>query len=497
MLIHKNKGDEMTKMKQDVQIQDDNNKKLKFGIFSNIQEANERLDAIIEHSFDGIYITDGEANTIMVNRAYQNITGLTKADVIGKNMKYLVKENIISASGSLLAIRAHKPVTLEQKFKTGKRALITSSPIFDEKDNIIMVVTNVRDLTEIYNLKEEVELKKQQENKLRQELQHIQSKLHCKNMVAEDKNTLSVILWADKVAPLDATVMLLGETGVGKEVFAKYIYQNSQRTNESFIKVNCGAIPANLIESELFGYDKGAFTGANKNGKIGLFEVADKGTIFLDEIGELPLAMQVKLLRVLQEQEVERIGGTTPVKIDVRIIAATNRKLEEMVEAKTFREDLYYRLMVFPINIPPLRERRDDIMPLLQLFTRNLNKKYGFNKHFSDSAVHVLEDYSWPGNIRELKNIVERAIIISGEDEIGTECLPVYNKVPQKGHIPRVLSPVKDLKRAMEELELEYMAAAYEEYGNVRDAAKSLGMNASTFVRKRQKYKMYLENDNN
>ena len=223
-------------------------------IFSNIQEASERLDAIIENSFDGIYITDGRANTIKVNRAYETITGLDRADMLGKNMEELERGNVISVSGSLMAIREKRVVTLEQEFKTGKKAVITSSPICDKEGQIIMVVTNVRDLTEIYHLREEMGRKKQEEEKLRQKLRHVQGEFFGSCMVAQDKNTLDALFWADKVSGLDATVMLLGETGVGKEEFARYIYQNSRRKDGSFIKVNCGAIPPNLLESELFGY---------------------------------------------------------------------------------------------------------------------------------------------------------------------------------------------------------------------------------------------------
>lgn len=462
-------------------------------MFSSLEEANEWLDAIIEHSFDGIYITDGKANTIKANRAYETITGLKKSEVIGCNMEELEQKGIVSASGSLIAIREKRPVTIRQKFKTGKKALITSSPIYSEKGEIVMVVTNVRDLTELYSLREEVEKTKQEEMRLKRELSHVYEKFSVgEQIVAVDHNSLQAFVMADKVAPLDTTVMLLGETGVGKEVFAKYIYSGSRRKAESFIKVNCGAIPENLIESELFGYEKGAFTGADRNGKIGLFEAANNGTIFLDEIGELPMKLQVKLLRVLQEKEIERIGSSRPVKVNVRVIAATNRNLEEMVERKLFREDLYYRLMVFPITIPPLRERREDIIPLALRFLEELNGKYGFHRRFSREASQLMNDYHWPGNIRELRNIVERAVIISSEDEIMSDSLPVFSAAgpsrADKKQKQMLIGQVKDLKTAMEELELEYINQAYEKYGNVRDAAQSLGMTASTFVRKRKRY---------
>lgn len=456
-------------------------------IFRTLEETKKRLEMIIENSFDGIYITDGNANTVMINHAYEQITGLNKKEVFGKNMKKLVGTGIISQSGSLKAIKERRTVTLMQEFKTGKKAMITSTPVFDEAGEVDMVVTNVRDLTEIYRLKERVEEQEQEEEKLRRNLEHVQQKLEIENMIAQDKNTLQAVLLAGKVAPLDATVMLLGETGVGKEVFAKHIYQNSNRKDENFIKVNCGAIPENLIESELFGYEKGAFTGANRNGKMGLFELADKGTIFLDEIGELPLSMQVKLLRAIQEREIERIGGTKPIPIDVRIIAATNRNLEEMMKEGTFREDLYYRLMVFPIQIPPLRQRKDDIAPLAEFFLSQFNKKYNFHKKFSESSLCVLNEYAWPGNIRELKNIVERAIIISSSDVIDPDVLPI-GETRQMKAAKTSRKPVTDLQKELQEIEAGYMEEAYEKYGNVRDAAKSLGMNASTFVRKRKKY---------
>lgn len=443
------------------------------------------LDAVLESSFDGIYITDGEANTIKLNRAYENITGLKREEVINKNMKDLVESSVISKSGSILAIKNKKPVTLCQEFKTGKRAIISSSPVFDSGGNVIMVVTNVRDMTEIYRLREEMEEKERHTSKLNAELEIIKSKMANRDdIVAADENTLNVLHLANKVSELDTPVILFGETGVGKEVFAQYIYRNSNRSKERFIKVNCAAIPHNLIESELFGYASGAFTGADKKGKMGLFELADKGTIFLDEIGELPLDMQSKILRVLQEKEIKRVGSPSSIAIDVRVIAATNRDLKEMVKAKTFREDLYYRLVVFPITIPPLRERTQDIEPLVNIFTDKINKKYRFNKSFTKEAIDLLKAYNWPGNIRELVNIVERALIISSREQIYSSELPMA----EKNDVKTVLKSSKNLKDIIEEIEYEYINAAYEEYKNVRAAAASLGMDASTFVRKRKKY---------
>ena len=448
------------------------------------------LKAIIECSFDGIYITDGEANTWMINEAYERITGLDSEKLLGENMWTLMERGIISSSGSLLAIAEKRIVTLYQTFSTGKRAMITSTPIFDDDGEVVLVETNVRDLTEICALREQAERDKN-ELEQRRQLEFIKEKKV--DMVVCDENTIKTLLLADSVAKMDTTVVLCGESGVGKEVFAKYIRDNSRRKDAPYVKVNCGAIPENLIESELFGYEKGAFTGANKNGKIGLFEMADHGTIFLDEIGELPLNMQVKLLRVLQEQEIERIGGTKPVKIDVRVIAATNRNLEKMMEEKKFREDLYYRLMVFPIRIPALRERKKDIEPMAEYFLKELNNRYKGNKHMAENCMMILENYQWPGNVRELKNIVERAFIISQSDEITTESIPITDANAHMNKYRKAKSSLAidtdiPMEEALKQLEMIYMDKAFEKYGNVRDAAESLGMSASTFVRKRQKY---------
>lgn len=469
-------------------------------IFSTVAEAAERLNAIIEHSFDGIFITDKNANVLRINHAYEDITGLKSEDVLGKNMADLVKGKLISHSGSLIVARTKKPVTLQQRFRSGKEALVTSSPIFDKNGTLIMIVTNVRDLTEIYNLKEIVQEKTDAMERLRLELAHIQNPATEQEVIAKDETTLAAMLLANRVAPMDTTVILLGETGVGKEVMARYIYQHSHRVKNSFIKVNCGAIPESLIESELFGYESGAFTGANRSGKIGLFELANKGTLFLDEIGELPKDMQVKLLRALQEQEIMRVGGTKPVKINVRVIAATNRNLEEMVKNGEFREDLYYRLTVFPISIPPLRLRKKDITPLALSFLTKLNQKYNFKKYFSAISIQLLNEYNWPGNIRELKNIVERAIIISSADEIRPEDLhllhqnqPVImleekNIDMKKTEIGSDIQFPIDLQDILTRTEYHYLTAAYQKCGNVRDAAHALGITPSTFVRKRKKY---------
>ncbi|AKA70748.1 sigma-54 interaction domain-containing protein [Clostridium scatologenes] len=440
---------------------------------------------IIECSYDGIYITDGQANTIFLNSAYEKITGMKKEEMLWKNMMDIEKCGYISKSATLMVLKSRKDITIEQKFKTGKKVMVSSNPIFDEQSNIVMVVTNVRDVTDLYELKEKLEKKENLAQKYYSQVEAMRRQLmNFSGIIAEDENMLKILTMCKKVSNVDTTVLLLGETGVGKEEISKYIHKNSKRSDKGFIKVNCGAIPENLIESELFGYEKGAFTGASKEGKIGLFELADSGTIFLDEVGELPLDMQVKLLRVLQEGEIKRVGAVKTIKVNVRVIAATNRNLELMVSKKTFREDLYYRLNVVPITIIPLRERKNDIEPLIVHFLNKFNKKYNFNKSITEGAMQQLKKYKWPGNVRELKNIIERVIIMSSDNKITRSELPIKgSNIDLNIHEKNCT-----LKEAIENLEIRLMKNAFEKHGNVRDAAKELGIDPSTFVRKRIKY---------
>ncbi|MCT4604893.1 MAG: sigma 54-interacting transcriptional regulator [Marinisporobacter sp.] len=455
-----------------------------------VQQISKKLDAVIESSYDGIYITDGQANTMKINKSYERITGVKREEMLGANMMELEKSGCISESATLRVLKTRKTTTIQQKFRTGKNALVTSTPIFDRDGKISMVVTNVRDITELAKLKKQLEKNKELAQKYYSEIEEMRLQLlNTLHIVAEDEKMLQLMRIAKRVAKVDTTVLLLGETGVGKEEVAKFIHKNSNRKRNQFIKINCGAIPINLIESELFGYEKGAFTGANREGKVGLFEVANGGTLFLDEVGELPLDMQVKLLRALQEKEIKRVGGTLSIQIDVRILAATNRDLEEMVKKKRFREDLYYRLNVVPINILPLRERRGDILPLVHYFLSELNKRYNWEKEFSKDALEVLYEYDWQGNVRELKNIVERVFIMSSENKMTFEDLP-KNIVgrSKKGELT-LGDGIVSLKDAVAKVEMELIDKAFEKHGNVRSAAKALGIDASTFVRKRKKYK--------
>ncbi len=446
----------------------------------NIGNNADILKDIIETSFDGIYITDAEANTVLINKSYETISGLKREELIGKNMRDLVAAGVFSISGTLLCLEHKKAITLEQVFKTNKKAVITSQPTFDSDGNIVMIVTNVRDMTEISKLQNKLKENELNNLKIKSILeQFYKRKCFSKNFVSIDEKSVSVLKLAKRVAATDVIVTILGETGVGKELMAEYIYKNSKRSSEVFLKLNCAELNPSLIESELFGYEKGTFTGGNKNGKLGFFEMANGGTLFLDEIGELELNMQVKLLRVLQEQEIRRLGSTSPVKINVRIIVATNKNLAELVEQGKFRKDLYYRLEAFQIIVPPLRDRKKDIVPLAELFLKKLNDKYQTQKYFSEESLNVLKSYNYPGNIRELKNIIERSYIVSDN-------LLEFDNLNSKQE--KNLDFSINLKEKLEEIECQYIKSAFEKYQNIRKAAESLQMDSTTYFRKKQKY---------
>ncbi|HHX26462.1 MAG TPA: sigma 54-interacting transcriptional regulator, partial [Firmicutes bacterium] len=298
-----------------------------------------------------------------------------------------------------------------------------------------------------------------------------------------------VLQVATKVAQVTSTVMILGESGVGKEVVARFVHNASLRRGGPFVTINCGAIPPNLLESELFGYEAGAFTGAKRQGKPGMIETASSGTLFLDEISDLPLDLQVKLLQVIQERRLTRVGGIQPIEVDIRIIAATNRDLAKMVERGEFRADLFYRLNVVPIVIPPLRSRRDDIIPLIYHFLAKHNNTHRYNKTISRETREVLTQYSWPGNVRELENLIERLVVTVEGDEIGVEDLPQYIKERDVSCNSKVIvEGVIPLREAVEEVERQLIKHAQEEHETTYEIAEALGVNQSTVVRKLKKY---------
>ncbi|WP_025640420.1 sigma-54 interaction domain-containing protein [Schnuerera ultunensis] len=452
------------------------------------------IEEILNYMHDGVYITDNNGITLFVNESYTKMSGIRKDDVIGKHMSELIKKGLFLESASLEVLKKKRSVSIIDCFKNGKKCLATSSPVFDRSGQIVMVVTNLRDMTELLDLKNRLEWSEVLNEKYFLELKELRKDQENKyNIIGNSRSMIKIYEIIDRIAEVDATILILGETGVGKEVVAREIHKNSLRKDGPFIKVNCASIPENLFESELFGYAKGAFTGAASKGKPGLFELADNGTILLDEIGELSLNAQSKLLRVLQEKQIIRVGGTELRKIDVRIIAATNKDLEKEVEKGFFREDLFYRLNVIPITVPPLRERREDI-PLLSIHFLDLyNSKYNMNKKLSDSALELLKWYSWPGNVRQLKNLIERLVLISPHDTIsddyilniaGKEDIDELYNLGQKG---------LTLDEAVSIVEKQLIYKALKKHGTTRKAAKVLGVSQPTIVRKTNKYGINLD----
>lgn len=460
------------------------------------RNLSQELNTILESSYDGLYICDQNGRVIRVNTAWEKICGIKREFALSKTAKELVDEGWYDKSAALMTIKTKKVFSTMLEIKSGPKKgqiiMATGTPIFDENGELIQVVVNVRDITDLENLKvqllETMELSKRYESELEEIRLQLQKK--SDDIVVRSPAMQRVMELAVRVSKVDSTVMITGESGVGKDVIAKKIHMLSNRRDNSLIKINCGAIPENLLESELFGYEGGAFTGAKKEGKPGMFELASGGTLFLDEIGDMPLGLQVKLLKVLQEKEMIRVGGTKTIKVDARIITATNRDLEEMVKEGTFRKDLFYRLNVVNIKIPPLRNRKEDMEHLLGFVLNNLNKRYQLNKYLSQPVIERLLQYDWPGNIRELENMLERLVILSDDQLIQLKHLPsfllesevVTDNITIKGIIP--------LKEAVEELESQLLREALKKYKTTRQVAKSLGVNQSTVVRKLHQYQI-------
>ena len=315
--------------------------------------------------------------------------------------------------------------------------------------------------------------------------------LNRSHIIGKSQGLMEVLNTVARIARTNASVLITGESGTGKELFAHAIHNESARAGKPFLIVNCGALPQSLIQSELFGYERGAFTGANREGKAGLFEVANEGTIFLDEVGELSLATQTKLLRVLQEREFTRVGGSKPISIDVRVIAATNKPLADMAASGQFREDLFYRLRVLTVEIPPLRERPDDIPVLAMHFLQEIIKKNGLQKNFDPQVLNCFLTYRWPGNVRELRALVQSLATMSEEETITMQDLPQYmqaqSPLPQGG-----VSFRQPMREAVAELERNMIMAALTETGSTYKAARRLKVSQSTIVRKAQRYKIGL-----
>lgn len=451
---------------------------------SNVTSLSKELEAIINSSYDGMFITDGQGNVLRLNKAYEQITGIKADEIIGKNMEKLVEENYYDQSVTLLVMRDKRSITINQVVKGDQKILVTGNPVFNEQGELVRVVTNVRDVTKLVALQDQLAKTQEQTLKYKTELSHLRLlQLGADDIIYRSPVMERAIALALKVADVDSTVLITGDSGTGKEVIAKLIHKKGMGLSKPFIKINCAAIPEQLLESELFGYVGGAFTGAKKEGKPGMFELAHNGTLFLDEIGDLPMMLQAKILRAIQEKTVMRVGDTKSIKVNVRIITATNQNLSEMVSAGRFRRDLYYRLMVVPIHLPPLRERKEDIPLLIKNFCDCFNKRFHYNKRFSSALIDRLIEYSWPGNVRELENLVERMMVTAPTDDISVEQLPDY-----VGKLPFLPANGSKLKHALEQVEAHLLAEAFKECESWPLVAQALGIDRSTVFRKAAKH---------
>ncbi|QGQ45133.1 sigma-54 interaction domain-containing protein [Metabacillus sediminilitoris] len=463
-----------------------------------LQNLRNELNEVINSSFDGIVISDRDGMIIHQNPSYEKISGLSAKDCIGRSLKELEDEGVIDASASLKALKENREVTILQKINTGATVLVSAAPIRNKNGDIIKIVNNVRDLTHLKTLESEIQQLEKQNQQIHQELELLKEQNDPKLSIIANSDVMKDVLdRALRVAQIDSGVLIQGASGVGKEKIVELIHRRSFRKDHPLIKINCGAIPESLLESELFGYESGSFTGANQKGKAGLFEAAHHGTIFLDEIGEMPLQLQVKLLRVLQEHEITRVGGTKAIPVDIRIIAATHRDLSEMIADGKFREDLYYRLNIIPIKIPPLKERKDDVIPLIYHFLNRINQKYGINRKFTNDALNAFTNYDWPGNVRELQNIVERIALMSLNPEIDLNDLQKELQFHDDLKLNVTTSQVEDsvndlgpLKDRIESYEAKIIRDTVKNFPSIRRAATALKVDQSTLVRKMQKYQI-------
>ena len=457
------------------------------------QRLNKQFETIFNSSSDGIWVVDGTGKVIAVNQAAEKFSNIKAADVMNKNVVKLVESGIIDQALSPDVLANKRQVNMLQYVeKTGKYILSTGTPAFDENGNVFLVVVNERDMTRLNELLEQLNQTRLVSNKYKDKLTELgMLELKKQEIIAESEEMRQVLRIALKIAQMEASnILIQGESGTGKGLLAKFIHRNSPRHNKPFIQINCATIPENLLEAELFGYEKGAFTGARQSGKAGLFELAHGGTFFLDEIGDIPYVVQAKLLKCLEDHEIMHLGGLKPIKINSTVIVADNKDLATLVKEKKFRADLYYRLNAFSIKIPPLRERPDDTFDLANYFLRKYNKTYASDKQLSYSAIEMLQAYPFPGNVRELKNLVKKAVVLSEErnlDEfiqknLGYEASEDIQTTANRSVTPSILT----LK--LKETESKILKTAFMQCKSTREIAKYLGISQPSVVRKLKKY---------
>jgi len=453
-----------------------------------------RLETIIDSSSDGIWVCDGRGIVVTINKASERLNGIQAEDVVGFDIKNLLERNVFDKSVTTLVLETRNQETILQRVtKTNRLLLLTATPTLDKAGNIQLIVVNERDMTELDKLKKQYEQSQEVNEKYRAELKDLSLLELERHTIIADSNKMQQILQMSlKLSHLGATnILVTGGSGTGKGLLAKVIHKNSTRKKNPFIEINCAALPENLLEAELFGYERGAFTGANEKGKAGLFELAQGGTLFLDEIGDMPINLQTKLLKYLDDKQFRRVGGTKLIQIECTTIAATNRDLIKRMQQNLFREDLYYRLSSFTLNIPSLCDRIEDIPGLIRFYLEKYNKKYDSAKIIGSAAMLSLQDYPFPGNIRELKNILENAVVLSDEISIDSYILNTINK----NHLEQWLQEYNglenqstDLISTLNQVEKRLLLRARKSCRTTRQMAEYLNISQPSIVRKLRKH---------
>lgn len=468
-----------------------------------LQKQVDELETIFQLSQFESFVTDGNGICIRANSVCAQNMGLDESEIIGRNVRDLVKQGIFNPSATVQVLEERRTVHVIQSLSNGQKLHVTSTPVFDENGELELIISNAMDISEVLSLKDKM---KEMERLVeiynnRMANQRKAETLYGSKIVAKSPAMVQIMELLSRVSKVNSTVLLLGESGVGKTEIAKWIHGESDRSEGEFVEINCGAIPASLFESELFGYEPGSFSGGLSTGKKGLIELADKGTLFLDEIGELSLDLQVKLLRVIQSKAFMKIGGRKTKEVDIRIIAATNRDLKKMVQNGEFRQDLYYRLAVVPIKVPPLRDRRDELIELIFSLLDRINKKYDSKKVLAPHLLEELVEYDWPGNIRELENTLER-LVVTTEGTLIDKMLKVKHTNESKTVVDESQKQQEEhdlykeiinrselsLDKRLELVEKEILTHYMNEFGSTRKVAKILNSSQSTISRKCQKY---------
>ncbi|MCJ0413906.1 sigma 54-interacting transcriptional regulator [Clostridioides difficile] len=463
---------------------------------------------ILEASHDEICVSDDKGIIIYCNKAFEENYGLKKEDILGKNVSFLEDSGYSTKSPIPIVLKTKTKFSLEQDTQTGKKLIITATPIFDENGHLEFTVENCRDITELNNIKNKLEDTKKQVKKYKSEVETLyRTALRIEDTVIMDGIVMRPIInTVNHVSKTDVSVLLLGESGTGKSSLARYIHHNSNRSNGPFITINCATISPQLLESELFGYTSGAFTGASTKGKVGLVELANGGTLFLDEIGDIPQNLQAKFLQLIQDRTFTPVGSLKNKKVDIRIISATNVDLVSKVKEKKFREDLYYRLNVIEIKLPPLREIRDNLVEIIKYYFNRYSSDFNLNKTISKEAMDAIANYRFPGNIRELQNIIQKILLTCTDNHITIDDLPniltknihITNN-GNKTHISQINKVIisdskstnyknKNFDTLIKEYEKNIILDAYEKFGSSYKVAKHLEISQSKANRLIRKY---------